>query len=553
VALDSAESERRFDVLHELYAPRVEALALEMRGFYVKGAQLVSTRDDILPPAHLRWCKRMQAEVPTPFPPDEARRVVEAAMGGPEAFASTFSEWSSEPIGAASIGVVHRARLAADGREVAVKVMAPGIEQKFRSDIGTVKTFCQLAMPQHVSALDEIEKQFFTEFGARRALRDAAPSQPHETADVCRQRSHIRAARRCARRADYVLEAENMALIHDNLMKTHWARSVCVPRPHMALCSQHVLVMDLLPGVKLDDGLRQQWERLARSRGVSLADLEAAEKAKPARGLDERDWGRALALGAIRAADWAANARRFAYNWSAGLALGAVPYTWTELPVELASILRLLAEVHAHEIFVDGVFNGLRHAPWTHAAPARTLTARASMHAVSRACASLAGDPHPGNVLLMPCGRLGLIDYGQVKHIPLDFRLKYAKLIVALADGLNDEARRVATEELGLRTRYGKPEVLWRLLAFQHDRDTADVTEGRNLQLFMEVWLCGLPQHSASCTRADPALVHPPALPNHRLGRICCVPLLTLPHAISGLRRRTRWCTCRQTWSSPGA
>jgi aarF domain-containing kinase len=187
VPLDSAESERRFNVLHELYAPRVEALALEMRGFYVKGAQLVSTRDDILPDAHLRWCKRMQAEVPTPFPPDEARRVVEAAMGGPEGFASTFSEWGAEPIGAASIGVVHRARLA-DGREVAVKVMAPGIEKKFRSDIGTVKRFCKLAMPQHVSALDEIEKQFFTEFGARAARRSA------RTQKYCLSVASLRAA-----------------------------------------------------------------------------------------------------------------------------------------------------------------------------------------------------------------------------------------------------------------------------------------------------------------------------------------------------------------------
>ena len=74
---------------------------------------------------------------------------------------------------------------------VAVKVMAPGIEAKFRSDIATVKRFCKLAMPQHVSALDEIEKQFFSEFGPRRARprRDAEPSNVRApTADAPRAR-----------------------------------------------------------------------------------------------------------------------------------------------------------------------------------------------------------------------------------------------------------------------------------------------------------------------------------------------------------------------------
>lgn len=416
VHLSSPESERRYDQLHEMYAPRVEALALALRGFYLKGAQIVSTRDDILPEAHLRWCKRMQSEVPTPFPPGESRRVVEEALGGAKAFGRTFSHWQDEPLGAASIGVVHRARLARDGREVAVKVMMPGIEAKFRSDIGTVKRFCRLAMPQHVSALDEIEAQFFTEF-------------------------------------DYVLEARNMAAIHANLMSTRWAALVAVPEPILELCSAQVLVMELLPGEKLDTGLRRQWERVAACRGLSLAELEAAERGRPARPIGEGAWRHTAALWLLGAADACANALRFAYNWSAGLALGRLPYARSERPACLASILRLLCEVHAHEIFVDGLFNG---------------------------------DPHPGNLLLMPDGRLGLLDYGQVKALPLDFRLKYARMIVALADGDNAEAVRVATDEIGLRTRRNDPEVLWRVLAMQHDRDTADVTRGLNLQLFME-------------------------------------------------------------------
>lgn len=46
-----------------------------------------------------------------------------------------------------------------------------------------------------------------------------------------------------------------------------------------------------------------------------------------------------------------------------------------------------------------------------------------------------AGDPHPGNLLLMPSGKLGLIDYGQIKALKPAQRRSLARMIVALADG----------------------------------------------------------------------------------------------------------------------
>ena len=58
-----------------------------------------------------------------------------------------------------------------------------------------------------------------------------------------------------------------------------------------------------------------------------------------------------------------------------------------------------LTQVHADEVFRDGLFNG---------------------------------DPHPGNILLLDDGRLGLIDYGQIKSLPHATRLSLARLFVAL-------------------------------------------------------------------------------------------------------------------------
>ena len=58
--------------------------------------------------------------------------MIEAELGVP--VDEIFSEFS-EPVAAASIAQVHRARLAETGEEVAVKVLRPEIERAFRKDI----------------------------------------------------------------------------------------------------------------------------------------------------------------------------------------------------------------------------------------------------------------------------------------------------------------------------------------------------------------------------------------------------------------------------------
>ncbi len=76
------------------------------------------------------------------------------------------------------------------------------------------------------------------------------------------------------------------------------------------------------------------------------------------------------------------NTRAGMYNWTVGLLVaGQMPYVTAAVPLNHAAMIDTLLRVHGHEIFVDGFFNA---------------------------------DPHPGNILLCPDGRLGLIDYGQV-------------------------------------------------------------------------------------------------------------------------------------------
>jgi aarF domain-containing kinase len=87
------------------------------------------------------------------------------------------------------------------------------------------------------------------------------------------------------------------------------------------------------------------------------------------------------------------------------------------------------------------------------------------------------GDPHPGNILLCDNGKIGLIDYGQVKRISVDTRVNYAELILALADDDREEVLNVY-KRIGIRTKYMNPDILWSLAAFWNDRDTEDVTRG---------------------------------------------------------------------------
>jgi predicted unusual protein kinase regulating ubiquinone biosynthesis (AarF/ABC1/UbiB family) len=108
---------------------------------FVKLGQVLSTRADLLPQPYLDALRRLQDEV-EPVPVADVRQVIEDELG--IAVDDVFDGFDDEPLAAASVAQVHRARLG-DGTEVVVKVQRPGIADTVRKDLGVLADLARVA------------------------------------------------------------------------------------------------------------------------------------------------------------------------------------------------------------------------------------------------------------------------------------------------------------------------------------------------------------------------------------------------------------------------
>jgi ubiquinone biosynthesis protein len=112
-------------------------LALESLGpVFVKFGQLLSVRPDLIPEDIATELAKLQDTVP-PFPWPEVAATLDRAYGRPHA--ELFRSFDREPVASASVAQVHFATLP-DGREVAVKILRPGIQTVIAKDVALLYT-----------------------------------------------------------------------------------------------------------------------------------------------------------------------------------------------------------------------------------------------------------------------------------------------------------------------------------------------------------------------------------------------------------------------------
>ena len=110
---------------------RLAAALQDMGPSFIKLGQALSTRADLLSETAAADLARLQDHLPA-FSGAEARRIIETELGQP--IGALYSSFDDVPVAAASIAQVHFA-VTTDGREVAVKVLRPGIEFAFERDL----------------------------------------------------------------------------------------------------------------------------------------------------------------------------------------------------------------------------------------------------------------------------------------------------------------------------------------------------------------------------------------------------------------------------------
>jgi ubiquinone biosynthesis protein len=196
-------------------AARLSTALSRLGPSYVKVGQFLATRPDIVGVEVARDLESLQDRMPS-FPQGEAVAAVEAAFGRP---LGTIFESFSTPVAAASIAQVHRAVRRVDGGIVAVKVVRPGVRERFARDIQAMRLAARLA---------------------ERMLPDARRLRPQEIVGTL--------ARSVAVEIDLRLEAAALSELAENTAADPGFR---VPKPDWDLTARDVMTTEWIEALPL--------------------------------------------------------------------------------------------------------------------------------------------------------------------------------------------------------------------------------------------------------------------------------------------------------------
>jgi ubiquinone biosynthesis protein len=218
---------------------RVRLVCEELGPTFIKLGQLLSTRGDLLPAAYVEELKKLQDAVP-PIPFAVAKQQIEAELEAP--LGELYSDFSPEPLAAASVGQVHVARLPG-GERVAVKVQRPGVDRLVERDLSILMDLAQLL---------EGRLPFAQNYRLTRLVREFTEALRDELI--------------------YTIEAHNADRLATNL-----AGEATIRFPHIfwSLTTRRVFTAELLEGIPLSDPARLDEAGYDRARIARLVAQHA--------------------------------------------------------------------------------------------------------------------------------------------------------------------------------------------------------------------------------------------------------------------------------------
>ena len=231
-SLSSEEYQQRLRAYHTRSARQIYDGVLRLQGLMIKIGQTIGSRPDTFPEEYVRVLARLQDQVP-PRSWASMRPHIERQLG--RRIEDVFAEFDPEPVAAASLAQVYKARLR-DGRQVAVKVVYPNIERLVDTDLKLLR------------AVIWLETRLLYSFPLEPAFRELAANIPLEV--------------------DMLHEARSMEAIASLLSDR---REIVIPGVVWECTSERVLTMEYVDGIKvtdLDRGIREGLDIKKLSRMV---------------------------------------------------------------------------------------------------------------------------------------------------------------------------------------------------------------------------------------------------------------------------------------------
>ena len=196
---------------------RIRMAAEELGPTFIKMAQILSNRPDIIPEPLVKEFEKLQDKVP-PFSSEEAISIIEFETQKP--ISEVFEHFEEKPIASASIGQVHKARLYG-GQEVVVKVQRPEVKEIIERDL---------------ALLHEI---------VRRADRYLKKQGVLNAPDIVSAFE-----KSIMKELDYNNEARNMVRFRE-LYREY--KNFYIPQPYRNLSTEKILIIEFVKGCKFTD------------------------------------------------------------------------------------------------------------------------------------------------------------------------------------------------------------------------------------------------------------------------------------------------------------